>query len=86
MPAIAKVIIKAQKIGFVRIFDSCRTRFTRDNIAGIRLRRCFIRAGRKALFNQSEQMKLFKNGRVDLKFASEALAAEFIDTYLGTVC
>lgn len=33
-----------------------------------------------------KQMKLFKNGRVDLKFASEALAAEFIDTYLGTVC
>lgn len=33
-----------------------------------------------------KQLKMFKSRRVDLKFASEALAQEFIDTYLGTVC
>ena len=33
-----------------------------------------------------KQLKMFKNRRVDIKFASEALAKEFIDTYLGTVC
>lgn len=33
-----------------------------------------------------KHLKMFKNRRVDIKFASEALAKEFIDTYLGTVC
>lgn len=31
------------------------------------------------------QLKMFKSHCVDLKFASEALAQEFIDTYLGVV-
>lgn len=30
-----------------------------------------------------QSLKMFKNGRVDLKFASESLAQEFIDTYIG---
>lgn len=33
-----------------------------------------------------KQLRVFKSHRVDLKFTSEALAQEFIDTYLGTVC
>lgn len=33
-----------------------------------------------------KQLKLFKNGRVDLKFHSPGYAAEFINKYLGTVC
>lgn len=32
-----------------------------------------------------KQLRLFKNGRVDLKFSSEQTAADFVDTYLGTV-
>lgn len=32
------------------------------------------------------QLKLFKNGRVDIKFASEAYARQFADDYLGRVC
>lgn len=32
-----------------------------------------------------KQIKLFKNNRVDLKFATAALAGEFIEKYLGTV-
>lgn len=31
-------------------------------------------------------LKMFKNGRVDIRFATEALAAQFTDEYLGTVC
>ncbi len=31
------------------------------------------------------QVKLFKNGRADLKFASQELAKEFMEDYLGTV-
>jgi len=33
-----------------------------------------------------KSMKMFKNNRVDLKFASPELAREFISKYLGTVC
>lgn len=33
-----------------------------------------------------EQLKMFKNGRVDIRFSSEASAREFVDEYLGTVC
>ena len=29
---------------------------------------------------------MFKNGRVDLKFASEALASQFIKDYMKTIC
>lgn len=32
------------------------------------------------------QLKMFKNGRVDFKFSSEAYAEEFERRYLGTVC
>ena len=32
-----------------------------------------------------KQLRLFKNGRVDLKFSSEQAAADFVDTYLGAV-
>lgn len=32
------------------------------------------------------QLKMFKNGRVDLKFASETLVEEFTNKYLGAVC
>lgn len=32
------------------------------------------------------QFKLFKNGRVDLKFTSESYAEEFVSKYLGTTC
>ena len=31
------------------------------------------------------QLKMFKNGRVDLKFVSAEYAQEFVNTYLGTV-
>ena len=31
------------------------------------------------------QLKMFKNGRVDIKFASEAIARQFADDYLGRV-
>jgi len=31
-------------------------------------------------------LKMFKNGRVDLKFSTDAYAEEFINTYLGAVC
>lgn len=31
------------------------------------------------------QLKMFKNGRVDLKFANAECAQEFVNTYLGTV-
>lgn len=31
-------------------------------------------------------LKMFKNGRVDLKFATDAYAEAFINTYLGAVC
>lgn len=33
-----------------------------------------------------KHLKMFKNGRVDLKFTSERYAEEFIEKYLGTVC
>ncbi len=33
-----------------------------------------------------KQIKLFKNNRVDLKFASPEFAGQFISKYLGTVC
>lgn len=33
-----------------------------------------------------KQIKLFKNGRVDLKFHSAEFAGQFISLYLGTVC
>lgn len=33
-----------------------------------------------------KRLKMFKNRRVDLKFTSAALAEEFVNTYLGTVC
>lgn len=33
-----------------------------------------------------KQLKLFKNGRVDLKFSSPEYATQFINKYLGTVC
>ena len=29
---------------------------------------------------------MFKNGRVDLKFASEAYASQFIEDYMKTIC
>lgn len=32
-----------------------------------------------------KHLRLFKNGRVDLKFSSEQAAADFVDTYLGAV-
>ena len=32
-----------------------------------------------------KQLKMFKKGRVDIKFASEAFAVDFIDRYLGTL-
>jgi len=31
-------------------------------------------------------LKMFKNGRVDLKFSSEGIAREFVQIYLGAVC
>ena len=31
------------------------------------------------------QLKMFKNGRVDIKFASAAIARQFADDYLGRV-
>ena len=33
-----------------------------------------------------EQLKMFKNGRVDIRFSSEPLARDFIEKYIGTVC
>jgi len=33
-----------------------------------------------------KHLKMFKNGRVNLKFTSERYAEEFIEKYLGTVC
>ena len=33
-----------------------------------------------------KSLKMFKNNRVDVKFADEACAEEFIDRYLGAVC
>ncbi len=33
-----------------------------------------------------KSLKMFKNGRVDLKFSSEGFAGEFVQKYLGTVC
>lgn len=33
-----------------------------------------------------QRLKMFKNGRVDLYFSSEAFAEEFANKYLGTVC
>jgi len=35
---------------------------------------------------KAKQIKLFKNNRVDLKFATAGFAKEFIEKYLGTVC
>lgn len=32
------------------------------------------------------QLRMYKNGRVDLKFSSAQYAGEFVSTYLGTVC
>ena len=40
-------------------------------------------------FSTSEkikQLKMFKNGRVDLKFANAQLAGQFVEEYLGLVC
>ena len=31
-----------------------------------------------------EQIRMFKNGRVDLRFSNEQYAAQFIDTYIGS--
>lgn len=33
-----------------------------------------------------QSLKMFKNGRVDLKFASEAYVLQFVDEYLKTIC
>ena len=33
-----------------------------------------------------EKIRLFKNGRMDIRFASEGCAREFVSHYLGTVC
>ena len=33
-----------------------------------------------------QSLRMFKNGRVDLKFASEALASQFIEDYMKTIC
>lgn len=33
-----------------------------------------------------QQLKMFKNGRVDIKFSSEVYARQFSDKYLGLVC
>lgn len=33
-----------------------------------------------------QSLRMFKNGRVDIRFASEALAAQFIEDYLKTIC
>lgn len=33
-----------------------------------------------------KHLKMFKNGRVDIKFASETYARQFVNDYLGTVC
>lgn len=33
-----------------------------------------------------QSLRMFKNGRVDIKFASEAHAAQFIEDYLKTIC
>lgn len=33
-----------------------------------------------------QQLKLFKNGRVDIRFANETYARQFVHDYLGTVC
>ena len=32
------------------------------------------------------QLRMFKSGRVDLKFSSDVCAEEFVNRYLGTVC
>ena len=32
-----------------------------------------------------EKVKLFKNGRMDIRFANEGYAREFVNSYLGTV-
>jgi len=34
---------------------------------------------------KAESLKMYKNGRVDIKFSTEAYARQFIDDYLGTV-
>lgn len=36
--------------------------------------------------HKAEQLRMFKNGRVDIRFSSEATAREFVDEYLGTMC
>ncbi len=33
-----------------------------------------------------QQIRLYKNGRADIKFADESLAKKFVEDYLGTVC
>lgn len=33
-----------------------------------------------------EQIKLFKNGRMDIRFTNEGYAHQFVANYLGTVC
>ncbi len=33
-----------------------------------------------------QSLRMFKNGRVDLKFASEACASQFIEEYIKTIC
>lgn len=33
-----------------------------------------------------QSLRMFKNGRVDLKFASEAYASQFIEDYMKTIC
>mgnify|MGYP006922427798 CR=1 FL=1 len=33
-----------------------------------------------------QSLRMFKNGRVDMKFASEACASQFIEEYMKTIC
>ena len=33
-----------------------------------------------------QSLKMFKNGRVDLKFSSETYALQFVEEYLKTIC
>lgn len=33
-----------------------------------------------------QSLRMFKNGRVDLKFTSEGCASQFIEEYMKTIC
>lgn len=74
---ITKPILKGEKI-------------TADNTEVVEVAKLF----RSTYYNEHdfpdchkvEQLKMFKNGRVDIRFSSEASAREFVDEYLGTVC